>query len=279
MLKVPGPLVSVEWLKDHASTKELVILDGTIAKVTAQGSEALKLKYIPNAQFFDIKKEFSIQEAPFPNTMISVEVFEDKAQKLGIDNTSCIVVYDAYGLYSAARVWWMFKTMGFENIAILDGGLPAWVEAGNKVFEQPFKSGNRGNFKAQYTAGMLHDHNPVLRAIDQDHIDILDARSKDRFLGLVDEPRKGLRSGHIPSSKSLPYASLLNGSYLKPEHELKELFSDFADKQLIFSCGTGITACVLAFGAAIAGIDRVSIYDGSWTEWGSMVHLPITEGS
>lgn len=275
MLKVPSPIVSVDWLNDHLEAEELVILNGTIPKVTAKGSDDLKHNYIKNARFFDIKKEFSVVDAPFPNTMISAEEFEQKAQNLGIHNDSCIVVYDDYGLYSAARVWWMFKAMGLDNIAVLDGGLPAWVENGFQEFEKPFERFDKGDFKVTFKEGLIHNHIPVLEAIDHKQIEILDARSNDRFLGLADEPRKGLRSGHIPSSKSMPYASLLKDNKLKSKDELIKMFSPYENKQLIFSCGSGITACVLALGAEIAGIENKSVYDGSWTEWGSLTKLPI----
>ena len=275
MHRSPTPIVSVSWLKEHLYQDNLIILNCTIQKVTSNGEDDFKLKFIENSVFFDIKKEFSEANVPFPNTMLSAKEFEQKARQLGVNNDSYIVVYDDYGLYSAARVWWMFKTMGFNNIAVLDGGSIEWIKSGNEVYDEPFKKKVQGDFTANYIEGLIHNHIPVLQAIEDDSIEVLDARSNDRFLGLTEEPREGVRSGHIPNSKSLPYSSLLNNHKLKPINELNDLFESFSNKKMIFSCGTGITACVLALGAELAGNNNISVYDGSWTEWGSLHELPI----
>lgn len=275
MLSISSPIVSVNWLYEHINNKNLIILDGTIQKVTDTKAQQEDPLYIKNALFFDIKKEFSDVKAPFPNTMISADEFQLKVQELGINNNSCVVVYDRYGYYSCPRVWWMFKAMGFENIAVLDGGLPEWINAEYPVQDKPKTSIANGNFTSKFMDGMIHDYIPVLDAIEKKEVSIVDARASNRFMGLVDEPRHGLRSGHIPTSKNLPYTSLLDGVKMKPETELKKLFSEVTSDHLIFSCGSGITACVLALGAEVAGIKHKSIYDGSWTEWGSLLELPI----
>ena len=275
MLKVPGSIVSVDWLFSNIDNPNLILFDGTIQKVTDKDSASKTTSYIKNAQFFDIKKEFSLVEAPFPNTMISAEEFQYKVRKLGVTNTSCIVVYDRYGYYSCARVWGMFRAMGFENIAVLDGGLPAWNDAGFPTQNTEKVPDSFGDFTSNFNSSMIHNHVPVLEAIDKPNITIVDARGANRFYARVEEPRPGLRSGHIPNAKNIPYTSLLNGVKMKSKSELQEIFSKVENEHLIFSCGSGITACVLALGADLAGVKRTSVYDGSWTEWGSLPELPI----
>jgi len=279
-LKINKPLVSVNWLHQNIEATNLVVLNGTLSKVavkkTIQKSET---ECIPKARFFDIKKVFSIQGAKFPNTALGPEDFESKARALGINNDSCIVVYDEYGIYSAPRVWWLFKTMGFDNVAVLDGGFPAWKNKEFQVEEKQESNFVKGDFTVNYNAELLIDSNIVLNSLNDSTKQILDARSLGRFNSTEPEPRREIRSGHIPSSKSLPYSSLLNGPELKSKAELQQLFKEVntEPKELVFSCGSGITACVLALGASVAEYEKLAVYDGSWTEWGSLEHLPIEE--
>lgn len=277
MLNIFSPIVSVEWLNENIDNPNLIIIDATLRKVTAAIKEELNKEsvYIKNTRFLDIKNVFSDVSAQFPNTMLSAKVFEQKAQELGVNRDSAIVVYDEYGYYSCARVWWMFKTMGHKNIAVLDGGLPRWKEGKFPIQKTPELKIEKGDFKVDYTSGLIHNHERVLDSIDDENTAILDARSYNRFLGTIPEPRKGLRSGHIPNSKSLPFTSILDGTKMKSKEELIRIFSRFKNEHLIFSCGSGITACILALGAEIAGVENKSVYDGSWTEWGSLTELPI----
>lgn len=276
MLKTPSSIVSSEWLKENLFHSNLIVIDATMTKITGCDDSSINEGIIiRNSRFLDIKNTFSETSAPFPNTLLSPDIFEEKAQDLGINNDSCIVVYDIYGYYSCVRVWWMFKAMGIYNIAVLDGGLPNWTTLGYPVQKEHSKNHIKGNIKVKYTSGMIHNHEKVLNSIDDKEIVVLDARSYNRFLGTNPEPREGLRSGHIPNSKSLPYSSILSETKMKSTEELVELFSEFKDKNLVFSCGSGITACILALGAEIAGIKNKSVYDGSWTEWGSLNDLPI----
>ncbi len=272
-------LVSVNWLHNNLNVKNILILDATLKKATDKNTAVSLKKQLKNAHFFDIKTTFSEQNAPFPNTMLPSEMFQEKAQKLGINNDTAIVVYDDLGIYSSARVWWMFKSMGHTNIAVLNGGLPAWIKAGFEV-ENPSKRKEiikKGDFKAHFNPSFFVDKNRVLKAISDDRIQILDARSFDRFYAKVPEPREGLRSGHIPSSKNVPYSSLLDEGFLKSSVEIKDKFTNLVTEkeQLIFSCGSGVTACVLALAATLVGYKNLAVYDGSWTEWGSLHDLPI----
>lgn len=274
--KIASPLVSVDWLYENLNHPNLIVIDATMTKVSGcDDSDFNDTSVIKNARFLDIKNVFSDVDATFPNTMLSPKQFEEKAQNLGINNNSLVVVYDTYGYYSCARVWWMLKTMGFDNCAILDGGLPNWIAAKYPTQKEHTTDFKKGNFSANYKSGLIHNHKKVLESITDDSVMVLDARNHQRYLGTESEPREGLRSGHIPNSKSLPYSSLLNGTKLKSKEELIVLFSEYQSSKLIFTCGSGVTACILALGAEISGIKNTSVYDGSWTEWGSLSDLPI----
>ena len=261
-----NPLVSIDWLYQHINEPNLVILDASIKKAINTS------KQIKNARFLGLKNKFSDTNAEFPNTMLSPVFFLEAARDLGINNDSVIVVYDSVGIYSSARVWWMFKAMGHCNVAVLDGGLPAWITAGFPIDKLQNYSGDKGDFSGDYNSEFFYNFDNVLDAIKDNNKLILDARSIERFNGTVPEPRKGLRSGHIPNSKSLSYALLQENGKMKSKEEITALFKEVTanDKKLIFSCGSGVTACILALGAELAGIRNTAVYDGSWTEWGAL---------
>ncbi len=277
MLKISTPIVSADWLKQNFDAPNLIIIDATMKKITWELNEFENQDIqIKNARYLDIKNVFSDTLSGFPNTMLSAEKFQEQARLLGVNNESAIVVFDDIGIYTSPRVWWMFKSMGFENIAVLDGGLPAWIQSNFPAEETKVFAGELGNFTANFDTAYFNNYTDVLRAINSDTI-ILDARSEDRFDGTKEEPREGLRSGHIPNSKNLHYHDVLNDNVLKSEEELKQIFNQkiSKDNNVIFSCGSGITACILALGANILGYEKLSVYDGSWTEWGSLDELPI----
>jgi len=268
-IQLSNPIVTSDWLQEHIHATNLVILNGTIPKIV--GGTSPETQQIPNTRFFDIKNVFSVTNAPFPNTMLDVTTFTQKAQELGINQNSCIVVYDELGIYAAARVWYMFKAMGFNNIAVLDGGFSMWKE--NYVCEEkvPFQ-GKRGNFQGKDQLHLFRNYDGMLQEVQNISSLILDARSQDRCTGKVPEPRKGLRSGQIPSSKNLPYTELLHNNQLKSKAAIKAIFEllQTNEVELVFSCGSGITACILALAAEYIGYKNYSVYDGSWTEWGSI---------
>ncbi|WP_440880962.1 sulfurtransferase [Tenacibaculum sp. C7A-26P2] len=275
-LTMKTPLVSTHWLNDRLGVDNLIILDGTIGKNSSLDNSAKN--YIPGTIFFDIQNNFSQMNSNLPNTIPSKEQFEKEVRKLGVNNDSCVVVYDSIGIYSSARVWWLFKTFGFHNIAILNGGLPEWKADGfpleNKVIS--FKK-EYGDFKAKKNSNNIRSTADVLGIVKSREAYILDARSEGRFYGTEPEPRAGLTSGHIPTSINLPYSDLQIKGKMKSRPELLEIFADLkiGDKPLVFSCGSGITACVLVLGATIAGYKNISVYDGSWTAWASNKELPI----
>ena len=267
------PIVSVAWLKDNLDLREIVILNASIPRPSELSGEGFQQKVIPNTRFFDIKNNFSDASAPFPSTFPSLKQFTKQAQLLGINKDSVIIVYDDKGIYSSARAWWLFRTFGFHNVAVLDGGLPEWNKSDYKTEHfQPYK-GKTGNFIGRLTKDrMIFFEDIQLASQDKSQI-IMDARSEKRFKCLVDEPREGLRRGTIPNSINLPFEDLLDGYCLKNQIELKQIFNILANPsdKLIFSCGSGITACILALSAEISGYKNISVYDGSWTEYGTLI--------
>ncbi|OSY89459.1 hypothetical protein WH52_02150 [Tenacibaculum holothuriorum] len=276
-LKVPSSLVSVNWLYNNLDCENLIVLDATIQKVGTKTEKKIEKKQIPTAIFFDLKKVFLNVEGEYPNTIPTEEHFQTEAQKLGINQDSCIVVYDDLGIYSSPRAWWLFKLFGFENVAVLDGGLPEW-ERLNFPVEKPKKRAlERGNFQASFQKEKISFTKEVLEQINKEEYTILDARSSGRFYATIPEPRADLRGGHIPTSKSLPHAEVQLDGKMKSKEELRAIFNEknVHSKPLIFSCGSGITACILALAAEVSEQKNYKVYDGSWTEWASRLELPI----
>ena len=271
MNKLESSLVSVDWLYANLNYKNLVILNATLPKVIVNQSESVNIQ-IPNTRFFDIKNDFSDTDARFPNTLPSEEKFNKSVQKLGINNSSLIIVYDEYGIYSSARAWWLFKAFGHLTIAVLDGGFPAWNKKGFPVEEKKAFNGLKGNFQGVLNNNYFKFFNDILSIQHSSNHIIVDARSTDRFQGNNPEPRKELRSGHIPNSINLPYQDLLTEGKMKPKEELKTIFNSVnkKNKDMVFSCGSGVTACILALGAELASFKSFSVYDGSWTEYGTL---------
>ena len=269
ILKASTSLVSVKWLNTNLNIENLIIFDATINKQIENNSER-----IPKARFFDIKQKFSDTNARFPSTLPSAKQFEAEARALGINNDSVIVVYDDKGIYSSGRAWWLFKTFGFKNVAVLDGGLPEWKKHGFAIDFYKKEHIAKGNFNAKFLPELMTDFN----GINQHSVDtktlIIDARSEARFKCIVDEPRKGLRRGTIPNSKNLPYTELFNGNILKSKEELLKIFDNLVNEttKLVFSCGSGITACILALAATQCGYENLVVYDGSWTEYGTLTY-------
>ncbi len=265
-------LVSVDWLKVHLNAENLIVLDATIGKIIDVKSSNKSMQ-IQNARFFDIKKKFSNTEAEFPNTFPSEIQFETEAKALGINNDSAIIIYDDKGIYSSARAWWLFKCFGHDNVAVLDGGLPEWVTKGFKVSHEHLKEIKIGDFKAKIKPEGIINIKTLQRIVEDKSCIIIDARSAERFNSEVPEPREGLRRGTIPNSINIPFLDLLENGVFKPVDKLKSIFNKKSskEKELVFSCGSGITACVLALGATLSGYDKLSVYDGSWTEYGTLM--------
>lgn len=273
MLKLPTSIVSVNWLHDHIDAENLVVLNATIPRVTANSNLSTEEFQIPNTRFFDLKQKFSDTSAPFPSTFPSITQFTKEVQNLGINKNSAIVVYDDKGIYSSPRAWWLFKVFGFHNVSVLDGGLPEWKNKGHHLETKKTSNIKVGDFEAQYNSDLMKFFEDIKSESENKTHLIVDARSENRFKCLEPEPRIGLRSGTIPNSINIPFEDLLDGYVLKHPNDLKKIFSKFMQPhdKITFSCGSGITACVLALGAEITGYKNLSVYDGSWTEWGSLV--------
>lgn len=265
--ELASTIVSCDWLQKNLDSERLIILNTSI-KTDGFGLDDC----IPNSRYFDLKGKFTDSKARFPNTIPSKEQFEAEARSLGINNNSTLVVYDDKGIYWSARVWWLFKTFGLENIAVLDGGLPEWKKNNYKIVPLADNHWNSGNFSAAYDASKMLYFNEMLKASTNDKVKIIDARSEERFKCLISEPRIGLRGGTIPSSENLPYTNVLNSNCLKSKDELITIFNTFTmeEKSLIFYCGSGITACILALAAEISECKQIAVYDGSWTEYGTL---------
>lgn len=272
----PRQIVSVEWLARNLEHKNLVVLYSRMDNPVTK-ERVLPSAYIPGARLFDFENEFCDTESKLPHTMPSDAKFQHQARRLGINSDSVIVVYDDKGIYCAPRVWWMFKSMGHKQVFVLDGGLPQW-QANNLPLQSALvKSSQQGNFKACYSQTNFMQAEQIVAS--QNKINMIDARSAGRFYGNSPEPRKGLRSGHMPNALNLPFEECLQGSRLRPVEQLKTVFSQLpikSDQPLVCSCGSGVTACILALAAMETGYSDISVYDGSWSEWGARLDLPVT---
>jgi 3-mercaptopyruvate sulfurtransferase SseA len=272
-ITINDSLVSVDWLHENVHANNLVVLNATIPKVVDAKEVDSETHQIPNTRFFDIKKKFSNIDDAFPSAFPSAEQFTASSQELGINKDSAIVVYDEKGIYSSARVWWLFKAFGYDNVAVLNGGFPEWKQKEFPIEIKQTHPVQVGNFQAKKQPGYMLFFNDILKIQDDKNFTILDARSAGRFKGVVAEPRKGLRSGRIPNSINLPFEDLLENKKLLSKEQLKTMFKKVTTKEdnLVFSCGSGITACVLALAADSIDYKNIAVYDGSWTEYGSLI--------
>lgn len=279
----PKTLVSTDWLAAHLKDPDLRILDASwyLPADNRDPHAEYKSEHIPGARFFDID-EISDARSELPHMVPPVEKFMSRMRAMGIGDGHQVVVYDGAGLFSAARVWWLFKLMGQKNIAVLDGGLPKWKADGNKTTDKSPNIRDR-HMTVSRQNQMVRDVTQVARAAKLGDHTIIDARAAARFRGEAPEPREGLRAGHIPGSVNLPFATLLNDDgTMKPPNTLRTLFNDAgADltKPVITTCGSGVTAAVLALALERIGKTDHSIYDGSWSEWGMYDDLPLATGS
>ncbi|MEU5164749.1 MULTISPECIES: sulfurtransferase [Streptomyces] len=273
---LPGPLVDVDWLAGRLERPGTVVLDASV------GAHRSATRRIPGARRFDIDGAMSDHAVPLPHTMPRAARFAEEMRALGVDGTDTVVVYDTAGIYSGPRAWWMIRAMGFDRVAVLDGGLPAWESAGLPVEDlAPGGAERAGDFTARPRPGALVGSDAVVRALADPHTAVLDARSRERFAGTAAEPRAGLRGGHMPGAANLPFGAVQRDGRMLPAEELRAVFGESAGgrERLVVSCGSGVTACVLALGAELAGYGEVSVYDGSWSEWGLPSELPVVTGA
>ncbi|WP_165314044.1 sulfurtransferase [Vibrio ziniensis] len=273
-----SPLVTPEWLAEHLDDPRLVILDSSLEFQIPSESEKDWVNKIPNARRFDYDKDFCDINSPLPHMMPNEERFNHLAQELGINNDSIIIVYDNSGTFASPRAWWMFRAFGHSQVYILNGGLTEWKAQGYNVTQEYLANLEKGDFNGTLQTNYFVDAEYVKAKIEDETSLTVDARSRARFLSQVAEPRPGLRSGHIPNSCCLPFAELMDGHKLKTANELAAILKSTLIKdadEYLFSCGSGVTACIVLLAALVCGYENLSVYDGSWTEWGASSELPI----
>ncbi len=278
----PKTLVSTQWLAAHLKDPDLRVLD---ASWYLPGSKRdpfaeYQAAHIPGARFFDLD-DVSDHRSDLPHMVPPVEKFMSRMRAIGVGDGHQIVVYDGSGLFSAPRVWWLFKLMGQMDIAVLDGGFPKWQAEGHPVEDLPPILRDR-HMMVRRQNQMVKDVTQVSAASKLRESEIVDARSPGRFYGKDPEPRPGLRAGHIPGSKNVFYKDLLKADdTMKSPDEMRQVFLEAGvdlDKPVITSCGSGVTAAILSLGLTRMGKTDHSLYDGSWTEWGMFPTLPIATG-
>ena len=270
-------IVDSNWLQERLNNPNLIILDSS-PKATITGETSASSAYIPGARKLDLKGDFSAKGSEFPNTFPSEKQFTEGARNLGINSDTEIVVYDNIGVYTSPRVWWMFKAMGHQKVSVLNGGLPAWIEEENKTIDNPNTEFNRGNFEARLNESWVIMYEQIVENATYCEFNILDARSAGRFEGVDPEPREWLKSGAIPNSINIPYKEVLDGFRLKEKPVLQKIFKEIldAEKEVVYSCGSGLTACIILLAGRIAGVESMQLYDGSWTEWAEKQGLKVT---
>ena len=274
-----SPLVSTEWLAANPGRRNVRVVDGSwhMPQLKRDARAEFTQAHIPGAVFFDIDA-IADRRTSLPHMLPSAAEFARSVGKLGIGSGDRVIVYDSRGVISAARVWWTFRVFGHDRVAVLDGGFPRWLAEGRPVASGEAAPRPR-RFSARLRRRLVRDLASVRGNLKIRREQVLDARSRGRFTGTEPEPRAGLRSGHIPGSLNLPYEQLYqaDGTLLGP-HALRRQFEAAGldlGKPIVTSCGSGVTASVLALGLAVLGRADVAVYDGSWTEWGGRADTPV----
>lgn len=279
----PQALVGTEWLAERLGAPNLRVVDATyfLPGAGRDAREEYDRRHIPGAVFFDIDR-IRDPENPLPHMLPSASAFAGEVGRLGIGDGARIVAYDTHGLMSAARAWWMFRVFGHQDVAVLDGGLPKWQSEGRPLDDGPVRPVER-RFTVRVNGLMARDRAQMLANVAGGREQVLDARSRGRFEGADPEPRPGLRAGHIPGSRNLPFTDLIDPARqtMLPPEELKQRFAEAGldmTRPVVTTCGSGITAAVLALGLQLVGHRDVGLYDGSWAEWGEPDDTPVETG-
>lgn len=279
----PKTLVSTDWLAAHLKDPDLRVLDASwfMPDSGRNGLAEYNAAHIPGARFFDID-EIADHRSNLPHMAPPVEKFMSRMRAMGVGDGHQVVVYDALGLFSAPRVWWTFRLMGKMDVAVLDGGFAKWQAEGREVEDLPPIPRDR-HMTVSRQNHLVKDVTQVAHAAKLGLAEIVDARSAARFAGTAPEPRAGLRAGHIPGSRNLPFATLLNpDGTLKVPADLAAIFRDAGvdlSRPVITTCGSGVTAAVLSLALERIGHRNHALYDGSWSEWGMYEDLSVATGA
>jgi thiosulfate/3-mercaptopyruvate sulfurtransferase len=268
------PIVSAEWLKSHLTAPDVRVLDCTyfMPGAARTGQQVFLAHHIPGARFFDID-DIADTDSALPHMLPPPEKFSSRVRRLGLGDGHRVICYDQNGFVASARAWWMFRAMGHGDVSVLDGGFDAWRGAGGAVEDLPPHFLADRHFTVRPRRDLVRDLEQMNQILDAHSAQVVDARSAARFRGEVEEPRPNLRRGHMPGAISVPYTDLIGvDGLMKPDADLKALFAgagvDMA-KPIVNTCGSGVTAAVLALAQSLAGHDDAAVYDGSWTEWGA----------
>ncbi len=273
------PLVTVDWLTDHLTAPDIRVLDGSwyLPQMERDAEQEYAESHIPGAVFIDLD-EISDTTSTFPHMLPTPDKFSSRMKQLGIGDGHHVIVYDGAGLFSAARFWWMFKTMGHDNVSVLDGGLPKWIASGlGTEAGKSMHSVRHHTVRPDNT--IRRDINDMRRNLETRREQVVDARSPGRFAGTDPEPRPELSSGHMPGSLSLPFNTLLNkDGTLKAKPELTLVFKSAGvdlTEPIITTCGSGVTAAIPYLALTVLGHPKIALYDGSWSEWAATEGAPI----
>ncbi len=275
-------IVETDWLAEHLQAPDLVIFDGSwhLPTVDRDPKAEYLEGHIPGALFFDID-DLVDEKSNLPHMLPSTVKFASRMKQMGVGDGMRIVVYDHDGLFSAARVWWTFRTMGHDDVSVLNGGLKKWIAEGRQIDDGAAPPRTERHYTPRFNAELVRDLDDMRALLKSQDCQIADARPNGRFIGRDDEPRPGLRKGHMPGSKNVPHKAVLNADgTLKSKRELIDVFKAAGinpHDPVVTTCGSGVTASILSLALAVVGQTNAPVYDGSWAEWGMDNGLPVAQ--